>query len=391
MRVHQGDGPLRYSCAVNSGCDGWYHRGVTLLGTPADVPSRSHGTSSRRFAICQWQIGVAGFLTVVLFSMLATLRPDDSVERYMYTYTHQGTTSGSVALSTSLCNSTMHCVATYESVHPGIVQNILQLNGVIVPRSATSAELVDMCQQRFYQPETKTWLLEDPRLPQHERNNGSQTHLALKQLGLVAPVFPSELSYDYVLFIGATLSKVQQRLEFLTELWVDYGLRWRHLVFLGGSRKLGHSSEKDISWLCEESGICPRGVPETEIEMMVDLFNWYRRTGRLPNGMSSMIPDTPALQFSSGGGGKLLLAGNVMHAWLSQRTIEPGSALVLSSQPSTLRHFYHFSNHLPRILRVDAAGPAGPPFRQMAAWYMREVSQLTWEAHRFGKFSVGSL
>src|SRR5579863_5067121 len=55
--------------------------------------------------------------------------------------------------------------------------------------------------------------------------------------GLFAPWMPSCKNYDKALILGATTSRMQMRLDYLKELWMQ-GIRFQEIVWLTGERPL---------------------------------------------------------------------------------------------------------------------------------------------------------
>lgn len=87
----------------------------------------------------------------------------------------------------------------------------------------------------------------------------------LYSLGCIKEIKPLKKKYDYALVLGSLFTTVENRLDYLIDLWNE-GVRFDVLVFLGGKRAL----LKDL-----EQSKFPKNIkkmPQTETEMMKWLY-----------------------------------------------------------------------------------------------------------------------
>lgn len=150
-------------------------------------------------------------------------------------------------------------------------------------------------------------------------------------------IIPSCLAtYDYAIILGGTLPSLRRRLWFLRQEW-ERGVRFRHLVFLSGDRKLYKNQEDDEDFIdstfnpypISEDWTFDGRLPENEKE--VAEFVW--RQMELPKewehriSVSFMSADSRNKKKKIGESLKDLLP-----VWAS-RISDPGTVLFVSSQP----------------------------------------------------------
>ena len=58
-----------------------------------------------------------------------------------------------------------------------------------------------------------------------------------EQAGFVDEVTPLQTQYDYVIILGGVLSRLQQRFDYVCDLW-EQGITFNNIVFLTGDRAL---------------------------------------------------------------------------------------------------------------------------------------------------------
>ncbi|OGB97316.1 hypothetical protein A3F06_00005 [candidate division TM6 bacterium RIFCSPHIGHO2_12_FULL_36_22] len=167
----------------------------------------------------------------------------------------------------------------------------------------------------------KEWL----RAPDKERQdmdelvlkNGKQVLSALKQLGFINQVDPKNTTYDYVLFMGATVPSMKDRLDYLLELWKK-GIRFEHLIFLVGERPL--TVKMDGYDALEHSA--------TEFEAMRYMYNH----ADLPLGFKESIRSVVFIDAPMNLGNKRPTTGDTIKYWLLTDP-QPGNCLVISRNP----------------------------------------------------------
>lgn len=67
-----------------------------------------------------------------------------------------------------------------------------------------------------------------------------------EQIGFIDEVRPTETQYDYVLLLGATVFRMEARLNYMVKLWKE-GVQFKHVVILTGMRPLDTKVEQKIA------------------------------------------------------------------------------------------------------------------------------------------------
>jgi hypothetical protein len=165
----------------------------------------------------------------------------------------------------------------------------------------------------------------------------------LEQIGCFKAVYAKHKQYDYALVLGALMSRVEARLDFLWEQW-QKGVRFSTLIFLTG--------ERDITPALES---LPPGI-ESETEMMMHLYQHHPLKAAAPD-LPLLVVHTPKQKR----GGTLMRPNteDTVRAWLKMRP-QPGSCLAVSDQPFVGYQEAVLKVALPSTFRLEVIGPADP-------------------------------
>ncbi len=111
-----------------------------------------------------------------------------------------------------------------------------------VPHDGTPSSIVQETQKRWIRPAGKErWEMADLTLEKKEK----VLQLA-DQMGFIQEIRPTKQEYDYVLLLGATVFRMQARLEHMAQLWKE-GIRFNKVVILTGMRPLDPKAEDLIA------------------------------------------------------------------------------------------------------------------------------------------------
>lgn len=228
-----------------------------------------------------------------------------------------------------------------------------------LPQGSSLEETALITKQAWIQVGKERWEYE-------ERFNDKQEAALplLKRLGCFEAVNAKESHYDYAIVLGALLSRVAARLDFLFEEW-QRGVRFSTLVFLTG--------ERDIS---PDKELVPEGI-ETETEMMLYLYHNHPLCA-VTRHLPLLVVHTPKQPSLLG----LLVRPNTadtVNAWLATRPT-PGSCLAVSDQPFVLYQEAVLRYLLPPSFKLEVVGAADPGkyplilyLDNLAKWFCYEL------------------
>lgn len=168
--------------------------------------------------------------------------------------------------------------------------------------------------------------------------------------GLFSAWKPSSQKYDKALILGATTSRMQMRLDYLKELWLE-GVHFDEIVFLTGERPLDPRVDGLIDRCHNESEAAHILWEETDLpEAMRSLPIIFIAVPMKGEGVSLKRPNTE----------------DTLLAWL--KTVEePSSALFVSDQPFCGYQFAVIKSCLPSSFAFDVVGQGVDPYGHPAA------------------------
>lgn len=201
-------------------------------------------------------------------------------------------------------------------------------------------------------PAQERWQLPDIKIdpPTHTK--------AMKQLrlmGLVDEAKPIGKEFDYVILLGATVPRMQRRLEYLANLWQD-GVRYKRLIFLVGQRPLDAKIDQVDQLIANTSGhlATPGSKPITETEGAVMLF---QSTHLMPEMRAVPVNFVDSPRHWNETYWQRPNTRDTLQSWLRYNP-RPGSVLVMSDQPHGLYQSEVVRQELPESFTIELAAQA---------------------------------
>lgn len=245
-------------------------------------------------------------------------------------------------------------VVTNKGTLPESVVKLLNALGVL--HDGSLADVVRKTQQEWLRPQgVELWEITDS----HKQCYDKVLPL-LEEIGCVQEVLPSRSVYDYLLLHGALVTRVRSRLAFAKKLW-ERGIRFRHVVFLTGQRKLHPTLESKEILLDSKNNILPikKGwslsgdIPLLEEEMMRLVYE----QADLPSAMKN-LPKTfvsaPERVLPDGSTSRPTTQGTI-DSWLASSPV-PGTCLAISNQPYIGRQHAVLKTLLPNTFEIESVG-----------------------------------
>ena len=110
-----------------------------------------------------------------------------------------------------------------------------------VPHKKTAESMIQASQIWRRKPGVERWEMPPINISPDSHDKAMKT---LIKMGLVNELKPSQQHFDYILLLGATVPRMQRRLDQVIQLW-GQGFRASHIVFLVGERPLTPSIDSD--------------------------------------------------------------------------------------------------------------------------------------------------
>ena len=229
-----------------------------------------------------------------------------------------------------------------------------------IPHKSDFSSMIDASQTWRRAPGQERWQLPDIKIDSASEVKAINL---LREIGLIDELIPSRKKFDYVLLLGATIPRMQQRLEHLARLWQS-GVRYKQLVFLTGQRPLTPEIDKVDELIANTSGhlATKDSSPATESEAAVMLFQ-----------STPLMPDMRAVPVIFMESPRQWLqtywqrpnTRDTLKTWL-RKNPEAGSVLVMSEQPSAYYQQEVVRQELPETFSVDIAARAAAPKTRLA-------------------------
>ncbi|HSX26123.1 MAG TPA: hypothetical protein VLE89_03860 [Chlamydiales bacterium] len=239
----------------------------------------------------------------------------------------------------------------------GPYEQLFELFGI--SPQAMPAEIVAETHRLWAQPSKERW--EYDRRFEELR---AQLWPLFDELHLLQAQKPQKMHYHYALVVGALLSRVEDRVHFLTDLYKE-GIQFDQIVFLTGERPL-LDAEQSLTGL------------KTEREMA----EWVYARSDLPKEIPVLFIDAPMKKGSKTTYYLNRIArpglNDTLFFWLKTNPT-PGDALLISSQPYLNYHQAVAEHHLPDPFTVEPAGPAASPTASVALILDTLAKQLSWQ------------
>ena len=242
----------------------------------------------------------------------------------------------------------------------GSVINNLKLSGlstlmdeVGVSHSDSLESLISASQQWRRLPGQERWEMQDlPLAP--DKHEAVMDHL--KALNLVDELLPSSEHYEYTLLLGATVPRMERRLNHLAKLWQN-GVRFNQIVFLVGQRPLNDGIDKVDNLVASSMGKQAQGKsaeaarPITETEGAIQLFDAMN----LPKAMKQRpveFIDSPRIWKQNHW--QRANTRDTLIRWM-KNSPAPGKTLVISDQPHAHYQLEVVKQELPEAFKPEVA------------------------------------
>lgn len=212
-----------------------------------------------------------------------------------------------------------------------------------IPDSETKEEVLKTIQNLWMQQGKERWQFQS-----RYETLRPQVWPLFQQLGMVDEIRPARSHYDTVVVLGALLSRVESRVQYL----IDCNITFDRIVFLGGERPLQDSEKEKLPGLHTES----------------EMIRWVYQHSELPKDVPVLFIEVPMK------GSRRPNTLDTIVAWLKTEP-HPSTCLAISNQPyvhyqeAVLNRFVPFS--------VEAAGPAiigDPSVDLMLDTFAREMT-----------------
>ena len=229
-----------------------------------------------------------------------------------------------------------------------------------IPHKSDFSSMIDATQRWRRTPGQERWQLPDINI--NDQTKAKVTAL-LKSIGVIDELKPSQQEFDYVLLLGATIPRMQKRLEHLARLWQS-GVRYKQLVFLTGQRPLTPEIDKVDELIARTSGhlATKDSRPATESEAAVMLF---QSTPLMPEMRARPVIFIDSPRHWSQTYWQRPNTRDTLKTWLRQNP-ETGSVLVMSEQPSAHYQQEVVRQELPETFNVQIAAQAAAEETRLA-------------------------
>jgi hypothetical protein len=201
-------------------------------------------------------------------------------------------------------------------------EEILQLFDI--PANATEQEILAEASRLWMQQGKERWEFES-----RYENFRPQLWPLFRTIGMVDEIKPTQNHYESVVILGALLTRVQDRIDYL----VSSGVTYDQIIFLTGARPLLDSEKKHLPDL------------KTEAEMM----RWVYENSPLSKTIAAIWVDVPMK------GTQRPNTYDTVLAWLEMNP-HPDSCLAISNQPYINYQEAVLKRYIP--FPLDVAGPA---------------------------------
>ena len=229
-----------------------------------------------------------------------------------------------------------------------------------VPHKSDFSSMIDATQRWRRAPGQERWQLADIKIDPNSEANAINM---LREIGLIDELKPSKKEFDYVLLLGATVPRMQQRLEHLARLWQS-GVRYKKLIFLTGQRPLTPEIDKVDELIANTSGhlATKDSRPATESEAAVMIF---QSTPLMPEmrALPVQFMDTPRRWEQTYW--QRANTRDTLKTWMKNNPA-PGSVLVMSEQPSAHYQQEVVRQELSEAFNVDIAARAAAKDTRLA-------------------------
>ena len=257
------------------------------------------------------------------------------------------------------------------------VLRLLELTGV--QHDGSLADIVQKTQELWLRkPNQERWDME-----KYVAENESEIRQQFDSLGMSKGLIPKHQEYDYAVVLGATFKVIILRLQYIIDLWKQ-GIRFKHLVFLGGARSLiearGENKQSFMEWLGVDS-LDDEFTPKTEAEIMKFV---YQHISTMPEEMRKLpvLFINASMVQQDDGSLKRPTTDDIIADWLQTKP-SAGKCLFVSSQPYVGFQHAVIKTYMPRSFQVETVGTEANPtlnvsvvLYNVARWLYQEYKHL---------------
>jgi len=256
-----------------------------------------------------------------------------------------------------LCISTL-CSAPAPSFVDHDLTQLLQV--LAVPHDSTPKSIVEATQKRWIRPAGKErWEVEDTMT---ESQRKAVMDYCTKK-GFFQEIKPAHLSYDYAIILGATVTTIKKRMDYLVKV-ANSGVQFKQVVLLSGARPLDPSVET-----------IPEGC-KTENDAME--FLWKAQP------LSKQVPwkhfAHPMIAIVDGKFRRPSTA-DTFHLWL-QSSPAPGRCFFVSNQPYCFYQQAVAENLMPQTFVYETVGSSADATLQNAAVLLDNMARCLYESNK---------
>lgn len=210
-----------------------------------------------------------------------------------------------------------------------------------VPHDGTLSSIVAETQKYWIRPAGKErWEIEG------ELENKTEVMELASELGFIHEIYPLKQEYDYCLLFGATVARMEKRLNYAVKLW-NKGVRFKKIVFLTGARPLDPAADQ-LTDICK-----------TEAEAA----DYIWKHADLPEEFSELpVTFVEAQMLSTLSGFKRPTTADTINAWVCLEPT-PGTCLGISNQPFCLYQEVVADSCLPKAFEFEVVGEGVSPDR----------------------------
>ena len=229
------------------------------------------------------------------------------------------------------------------------------LDKLNVPHAMNLESITEASQRWRRKPGQERWEMPDIKLDFKQQERIMEL---LRKLELVSELRPKSKQFEYALLLGATVPRMENRLQQLIKLWVD-GVRFNEIIFLVGQRPLTPGIDqvdtlvtrvlgKDAT---DEARKNARPMTETEAAHLV------YQVADMPEDMRKVpihYVDTPRLWQDDHW--RRANTRDTLKKWMEQKNNEPSKTLVVSDQPHSLYQQEVVRQELPPAFHIEVTG-----------------------------------
>ncbi len=194
----------------------------------------------------------------------------------------------------------------------------------------------------------------DCKEPPHYKTHRAELIQAFQDAGLMDSAKPTQKYYDHVLVMGTTQAGVDNRLDYLKQLW-DAGTRFGKIHLLG--------SERQLMDMEKSAGKPGANGKDSRIEMDMMETRYYAKSASWPKEMQAVrVFEVNTYNKPDGSRAN---TRDTAHSWKATNP-EAGEVLVVSSQPYVKFQDAAVKAELPRGFHVETVGDKAPPDMKIA-------------------------